>query len=85
MVGEGESRTEKREENDVIQDYEITDNGSPWNGFNPLSTRPSVTVRDSHKSEDKSEEEKKEIEAREDEEGMRNGLSRFRNFKQSSV
>ena len=85
MLDERESGTEKREESDVIQDYEITDNGSPWNRFNPLSTRPSVTVRDLDKSEDKSEEEKKEIEAREDEEEMRNGLSRFRNFKQSSV
>ena len=82
-VDERESGTDKKEENDtdIIQDYEITGNGSPWNRFNPLSTRPSVTVRDSHKSE----EEKKEIEAREDEEGMRNGSSRFRNFKQSSV
>ncbi|XP_019862981.1 PREDICTED: uncharacterized protein LOC109591770 [Amphimedon queenslandica] len=79
-VDERESGSEQREEEDVIQDYEVTDNGSPWNRFNPLSTRPSITVRDSHEIE-----EKKEIEAREDEEGMRNGLSRLRNFKQSSV
>uniref|UniRef100_A0A1X7T041 Major facilitator superfamily (MFS) profile domain-containing protein n=1 Tax=Amphimedon queenslandica TaxID=400682 RepID=A0A1X7T041_AMPQE len=80
-VGERESGTEQREEEDVIQDYEVTDNGSPWNRFNPLSTRPSITVRDSHEIEEK----KKEIEAREDEEGMRNGSSRLRNFKQSII